>query len=352
MNINAVDLFCGVGGLTYGLEKSGINVVAGIDIEEKCRFPYEQNNHSDFIQGDLKEISSKTIESLYPENTDIKVLAGCAPCQPFSSYSYRYKGTDASVNKLDLLDTFGRIVKDVLPDIVSMENVPQLSKEPIFEKFIATLDSLGYKTHWSIVFAPKYGVPQKRKRLVLLASRMGEINLISPLFDKDNYPTVRETISMLPHIDSGETCTTDPMHKSVKLSALNLKRIKQSVPGGTWRDWDDSLLLKAYKKKSGQSYTAVYGRMEWDKPAPTITTKFYGYGNGRFGHPEQNRALSYREGAMLQTFPKKYIFFDNQHPISTRELGVMIGNAVPVKLGTAIGKSILSKIYQKSEAVN
>ncbi|MBS0951666.1 DNA cytosine methyltransferase [Lactiplantibacillus plantarum] len=348
MNINAVDLFCGVGGLTHGLEQTGINVVAGIDIEEKCRFPYEQNNHAKFIQGDLKEISSKTIEDLYPTNTDIKMLAGCAPCQPFSSYSYRYKGTDASINKLDLLDTFGRIVKDILPDIVSMENVPQLAKEPIFDKFIAMLDSLNYKIHWHIVFAPKYGVPQKRKRLVLLASRVAEVDLIPPIFDENNYPTVRETIGTLPHIKSGAICLTDSMHKSVKLSALNLRRIKQSVPGGTWHDWDDDLLLEAYKKKSGQSYTAVYGRMKWDEPAPTITTKFYGYGNGRFGHPEQNRALSYREGSMLQTFPQEYIFFDNKHPISTRELGVMIGNAVPVKLGAVIGKSILQRIGEST----
>ncbi|MGI1818553.1 DNA cytosine methyltransferase [Lactobacillus johnsonii] len=340
MKINAIDLFCGVGGLTAGLQKAGINVIAGIDIESKCKFPYEKNNNAKFINADLKKVKSIDIEKLYPKDTDIKVLAGCAPCQPFSSYSYRYRGSDVTKNKMDLLDTFSRIVKDIKPDIVSMENVPQLAKEPIFNDFVMTLKKLNYKVNWHIVYAPQYGVPQKRKRLVLLAGNT-DIDLVSPLFNKDNYPTVRDTIFKLPKIEAGATNKTDPMHRSPKLTKLNIKRIKQSKPGGTWHDWDEKLLLKAYRKKSGKSYTSVYGRMQWDEPAPTITTKFYGYGNGRFGHPEQNRAISFREGAMLQTFPENYLFFDEDHPISGKDLGIMIGNAVPVKLGEAIGKSIL-----------
>lgn len=308
MKINAIDLFCGIGGLTRGLQNADINVVAGIDIEENCRFPYTRNNNSKFIQGNLKEIPSSEINKLYPKDTDIKVLVGCAPCQPFSSYSYRYKGTDASINKMDLLDTFSRIIRDIHPDIVSMENVPQLAKEPIFYRFVKSLTELKYHVNWHIVFAPDYGVPQKRKRLVLLASKSQNIDLISPLYQKANYPTVRDAIGKFPTIKAGEKNDKDPMHHSPKLSPINLKRIKQSKPGGTWHDWDENLILKAYKKKSGKSYTSVYGRMEWDKPAPTITTKFYGYGNGRFGHPSQNRAISFREGATLQTFPKDYIF--------------------------------------------
>ena len=164
MKINAVDLFCGVGGLTAGLQSAGINVVAGIDIESKCKFPYEKNNNAKFIHADLKKVKSEFIDDLYPQDTDIKVLVGCAPCQPFSSYSYRYKGTDVTKNKMDLLDTFSRIVEDIEPDIVSMENVPQLAKEPIFKAFVNTLKKLEYKVNWHVVYAPKYGVPQKRKR--------------------------------------------------------------------------------------------------------------------------------------------------------------------------------------------
>lgn len=344
MKINAVDLFCGVGGLTAGLQSAGINVVAGIDIESKCKFPYEKNNNAKFIHADLKKVKSEFIDDLYPQDTDIKVLVGCAPCQPFSSYSYRYKGTDVTKNKMDLLDTFSRIVEDIEPDIVSMENVPQLAKEPIFKAFVNTLKKLEYKVNWHVVYAPKYGVPQKRKRLVLLASQKLDLDIISPLFNADNYPTVRQTIADLPKIKAGEIDDHDKMHHSPKLNKINLERIKQSKPGGTWHDWDDKLILKAYRKKSGKSYTSVYGRMKWDEPAPTITTKFYGYGNGRFGHPEQNRAISFREGAMLQTFPKDYCFFDDDHPISGKDLGIMIGNAVPVKLGEVIGQSILKGI--------
>ncbi|MCO6524351.1 MAG: DNA cytosine methyltransferase [Candidatus Schmidhempelia sp.] len=344
MKINAIDLFCGVGGLTHGLQKAGINVVAGIDIEAKCKYPYEHNNNAKFIATDLKKVSADFINSLYPQDTDIKILVGCAPCQPFSSYSYRYKGSDNSKNKMDLLRYFGKLVKAIKPDIVSMENVPQLTKEPIFNEFIDLLNKEKYHVNWEIVYAPNYGVPQKRKRLVLLASKNTDIKLIPPTNNKSNYPTVRKTIGKLEPIEAGESSNKDSMHRAVKLNELNLKRIRQSKPGGTWNDWDKELLPKAYTRKSGQSYTSVYGRMNWDEPSPTITTKFYGFGNGRFGHPEQDRAISYREGAMLQTFPRNYKFFDNKHPISFHDLGIMIGNAVPVKLGTAIGKSILKEI--------
>ena len=124
------------------------------------------------------------------------------------------------------------------------------------------------------------------------------------------------------------------------MSEINLKRIRSSIPGGTWKDWSDDLQLSCHKKKTGRSYGAVYGRMKWDEPSPTITTQFYGYGNGRFGHPEQHRALSFREGALLQSFAANYKFVENESAFNRRELGVHIGNAVPVELGRAIGISI------------
>ncbi|GAA5395738.1 DNA cytosine methyltransferase [Streptococcus uberis] len=349
MKINAIDLFCGVGGLTCGVQQAGINVVAGYDIDERSQFAYEYNNKAKFILKDVKEIESEEINELYPKDTEIKILMGCAPCQPFSTYSHKYKRNENTIKKMDLLDYFGKQVNFVKPDIVSMENVPQMEKEPVFKKFLINLRENGYKIDYKVIYAPDYGVPQKRKRLLLLASKFGDISLLEPQFSKENYLTLRDTISNLPRLSAGETNSNDPLHRSRKLSELNMRRIKQSKPGGTWKDWDESLLLEAYKKKSGQSFGSVYGRLEWDKPANTITTQFTGIGNGRFGHPEQNRALSLREGAMLQTFPIDYLFTEpdlgGNYPIA--QVALQIGNAVPPKLGEVIGKSIIRHVQEE-----
>ena len=346
MKINAVDLFCGVGGLTCGVQQAGINVIAGYDIDPRSQFAYEFNNNAKFILKDVKKIDSKEITNLFPDDTDIKVLMGCAPCQPFSTYSHKYKNNENTLQKMDLLDYFGQQVQYVQPDIVSMENVPQMVNEKVFDKFIQILNDNNYLIDYKVVFAPDYGVPQKRKRLLLLASKLGEIKLIPAQFNKDNYPTLRDTIGNLPKLKAGDTDLNDPLHRSRNLSELNMKRIKQSKPGGTWRDWDEELLLEAYKKKSGASFGSVYGRLEWDKPANTITTQFPGIGNGRFGHPDQDRALSLREGAMLQTFPRDYLFtqleLGGNYPIA--QVALQIGNAVPPKLGEVIGNSILKHL--------
>lgn len=343
MEINAVDLFCGVGGLTYGIQQAGINVVAGFDFEESCQFAYEKNNNAKFVHKNIKELAEDELLSYYPENTDIKILIGCAPCQPFSAYSHRYKESESRKDKLDLLDYFGKQVQLVKPDIVSMENVPQLVHEDIFTRFVSLLKKEGYKVSWKIAFAPAYGIPQNRKRLLLLASKFGKIDFPEEL-PKESYPTLREAISKLPRLVAGETNSEDPLHRARKLSELNIDRIKSSRPGGTWRDWDEKLLPNCYKKKSGQSFSSVYGRLEWDKPSSTITTQFPGYGNGRFGHPEQDRALSLREGAILQSFPKNYQFVEDKNNYSMGKVAMQIGNAVPPKLGEVIGESIKKHI--------
>ena len=346
MKINAIDLFCGIGGLTYGVQKAGINVVAGFDFEASCQFAYEKNNNAIFVHRDIKELKDDELSSYFPEDTDIKVMIGCAPCQPFSAYSHRYKNSESKKEKMDLLDYFGKQMKLVKPDIVSMENVPQLVKEPIFERFLETLVNEGYYFEYKIAFAPAYGVPQNRKRLLLLASKFGEIHFEKEL-TQDDYPTVRDAISELPKIEAGEVDPSDFLHRSRKLSNLNLERIKSSKPGGTWRDWDESLLPNCYRKKTGATFGSVYGRLEWDKPSSTITTQFPGYGNGRFGHPEQDRALSLREGAILQSFPINYQFVENWGKVSSQKIAMQIGNAVPPKLGEAIGISILKHLNMR-----
>ena len=353
MPYNAVDLFCGIGGLTNGLEKAGINVIAGLDFELGCKYAYEQNNTAKFINADITKTESSEVDKLYPKD-GYKILAGCAPCQPFSKYTHRYRKDGYKDDKWRLLYYFGNIAKDISPDIIAMENVPELRNTKIFKDFVKQIKAMNYHVQYKVVYCPDYGIPQCRKRLILLASKFSSIEIMPPTHKKESYKTVREAIGNLPTLASGQTDPNDPMHTCTKLSPTNLERIKASKPGGTWRDWPDDLQLKCHKKNSGQSYPSVYGRMNWDEPSPTITTQFYGYGNGRFGHPEQNRALSLREGAILQSFPADYKFIDPDGPINTRKLGIQIGNAVPVELGHVIGLSIIEHIkeYEKNGKKN
>jgi DNA (cytosine-5)-methyltransferase 1 len=342
---SAVDLFCGIGGLTHGLIKAGIPVNAGIDIDESCRFAYEINNRTRFMNTDIRNVSPGEILKLFPEG-DIKILAGCAPCQPFSKHTQKIKNRQKD-EKWGLLYSFMDLIDAIHPEIVSMENVTQIVHQQVFKDFVIRLRSFGYDVFWKPVFCPDYGIPQTRKRLVLLASRLGEIKLIPETHSPDRYRTVRSAIGSLEPIKDGEASQRDPLHHSPRLSPINKKRIRRSSAGGTWRDWNKELLSPCHAKSSGRTYCSVYARMEWDKPAPTITTQFYGFGTGRFGHPEQDRALSIREGALLQTFPQSYKFFDRKSPLSIKSLGVHIGNAVPVRLGTVIGRSIIEHLRGK-----
>ncbi|MDR3211727.1 MAG: DNA cytosine methyltransferase [Planctomycetota bacterium] len=351
-----VDLFCGIGGLTHGLRLAGLNVVAGIDLDASCRYAYEHNNQNTrFVSADVSLLRPEEVTALYPKNA-LRILVGCAPCQPFSKYTKRYRKGEQNGgrekdewqrdNKWKLLNSFADIARHVLPDIISMENVPELADEQVFADFLDILKQLGYKANYKVIYCPEYGVPQNRSRLVLLASRLGDLTLIEPLHKEKDYPTVRGSIGDLPRIAAGVNNQMDFLHTAARLSATNLRRIRSSVPSGTWHDWDDNLKLKCHKKSSGKSYISIYGRMCWDSPSPTITTQFYGYGNGRFGHPEQDRALTLREGALLQSFPPYYAFVDPEQEFNRRKIGGHIGNAVPVELGRAIGKSMLNHIAE------
>ena len=356
MKIKAVDLFCGIGGLTHGLKLAGIDVVAGFDIDPSCKYAYEENNDAVFAEGDVDNVSADTISEYYvgkdKDDDIIRVLVGCAPCQPFSKYTMRYRkkaelvSSEKNHAKWGLVESFAEKISLILPDVISMENVPELIGAEVFKGFVETLEAHEYHVSYSIAFCPDYGVPQNRKRLVLLASRLGEINLIEPEYTPDNYITVRRAIGKLPKIKAGEKHKKDALHFSARLSKMNLERIKASRRGGTWRDWEEHLLLECHKRSTGKTYASVYGRMDWDAPSPTITTQFYGYGNGRFGHPSQDRAISVREGAILQSFPPDYKLIEECVATRTRTLGTHIGNAVPVELGRAIGISIVNHILE------
>jgi len=345
---SAIDLFCGAGGLTRGLLNAGVNVVAGYDTDEMCRFPYEHNNPgTTFHEKSVTELTARDLARQYPKG-HAKILVGCAPCQTFSKYTQGLKNLRDP--KWTLLRDFGRLIRELKPDIVSMENVPELQRHKIFRDFLAILSDEGFHfaddpKKW-VVYCQDYGVPQHRRRLVIVASRLGPIELIPPTHRPDQYRRVADVLRALPILSAGEVCATDPLHRASLLSARNLQRIRISKPGGTWRDWPRKLRADCHKEESGQHYSSVYGRMEWDKPSPTITTQFYGFGNGRFGHPEQDRGISLREGAVLQSFPKRYQFVEPNADCPFKSVGKMIGNAVPVRLGGAIGKTITEHLAQ------
>lgn len=335
--ITGVDLFCGVGGLTHGLVRGGINVVAGADIDPNCRFPFEANNSATFLERDVGELTAEDVNRFYKPGT-LSLLAGCAPCQPFSSYSRSGRNQEYE-SQWPLVSAFGKLLRRVKPDLVTMENVPQLLDHGVFEEFVASLR--GYKTWWSVIECASLGIPQTRKRLVLLASRLGNKGLaIKP--DDTNVATVRSAIDGLPHLEAGECDSRDAMHAAPKLSPLNLKRIRASKPGGTWRDWPTELQATCHQRSSGATYPSVYGRMEWDRAGPTVTTQCFGYGNGRFGHPDQDRAITLREAAILQTFPRDYQFAPPGADIKFSRMGRLIGNAVPVRLGEVIAETLVA----------
>ena len=340
-SVCAVDLFCGAGGLTRGLEESGINVALGVDVDSVCEFPYTHNNGATFLQKSIEEVTADDFPSAF-HGASYRLVAGCAPCQPFSTYSRSRSRT--STVRWNLLDHFGRLVEEVKPQLVTMENVPMLKREQVFSDFVKTLRDEGFAVSATIVNCADYGVPQCRRRLVVLASTLGPIDLIPPTTAEARRPTVRDAIAGMPPIEAGEKSSTDALHRSSRLSSLNAQRIRASRPGGTWRDWDETLIAECHRKPEGRTYPSVYGRMDWDQPSPTMTTQYYGFGNGRFGHPQQDRAISLREGAILQSFPEDYRFVEPGEPISTKTIGRLVGNAVPVNLGRAIGSSLVRHV--------
>ncbi len=345
---SAIDLFCGAGGMTYGLAKAGIKVRAGIDIDKTCKFAYEANNDSKFLQEDITCLGPEKLSRLYPKRA-LKILVGCAPCQPFSKHTQKNKNRKND-EKWSLLYAFGKLIERVQPNIVSMENVPQIVKQKVFSDFVRTLEISKYHVYWKSIYCPDYGIPQARRRLVLLASKFGPVEIIPPTHSKKEYKTVQAAIGKLEPICDGGVSSKDPLHRSPRLSDLNKRRIKQSKPGGTWLDWEEGLRAACHTKDTGESYSAVYARMEWGKVSPTITTQSCFFGTGRFGHPSQDRAISMRESALLQTFPKTYKFIDPKKIFSYKKIGTHIGNAVPVRLGEVVGRSIkkhIKNFYEK-----
>lgn len=335
--IKAVDFFCSAGGVTCGFKQAGIDVLGGIDIDPACKSTYEKNNNTKYLCADVSALKKEMVSETFgiSKNQDDLIFVGCSPCQYYSNIK-----TDKSKSQGTrlLLADFQEFVDYYRPGYVFIENVPGLDKKPEspLGQFKMFLTNNGYVFDEAVVNAKYFGVPQNRRRYVLIANRLlKDIKL--PQEDRRNIKTVKEAIgdfTKFKPIQHGTKDLTPFMHSSALLSDINLNRIKNTPKDGGGRlDWKDHRLQPdCYLNHDG--HTDVYGRMAWNNPAPAITTRFVSYSNGRYGHPEQDRAISLREGATLQSFPEDYIF----HSKSQGIIAKMIGNAVPPKLARAIGE--------------
>jgi len=340
--IKAVDFFCSAGGVTCGFKQAGIEVLGGIDIDPACQITYEKNNNAKYLCKDVSSLPKKEVGQFFKirRNQRNLIFVGCSPCQYYSNI--KTDKTKSSGTQLLLAD-FQDFVDYYRPGYVFIENVPGLDKNPEsplgqFKDFLARN---GYVFDEAVLNAKYFGVPQNRRRYVLIATRLRNVILL-PKSNKKELKTVKQAIgdySKFPPIEAGNSDVSAYMHSTAKLEDINLLRI-QSTPsnGGGRLDWQDkNLQVDCYTRHSG--HTDVYGRMSWGKPSPTITTRFVSISNGRYGHPEQDRAISIREGATLQSFPENYVFYSN----SQGTIAKMIGNAVPPLLAKAIAEVFIKE---------
>lgn len=341
MSIKVFDFFSGCGGTSSGLQSAGFEIVFALDNDESAISTFRQNfPHASTELRNIEEVGPEILSSVIGSRKDPILFCGCAPCQPFSKQSTNKKDNDPRIN---LLLEFSKFVTYWLPEYVLIENVPGMQKiknSSPFEEFLGILEKNKYSFSYDVVPAYAYGVPQKRERLVLLASRLGKISLPKPTHGPSAdlpYSTVRDWISGLPYISAGEKCDKDPDHQAARLSDINIQRIKATPEGRGRESWPIDLWLECHKGHKGHS--DVYGRLHWDKPASGLTTKCISLSNGRFGHPIQDRAISLREAACLQTFPRNYKFYG-----SLQSKAKQVGNAVPPLMAKQLGEGIRSHL--------
>jgi len=341
----AIDFFCGGGGMTCGLRQAGINVVAGVDFDKDAKETYELNNPgSTFVLADINELKEEYFEEKFQltRNDDNLILIGCSPCQFYSIINTKKEKAKKSK---DLLLQFQRFIDYYNPGYVLVENVPGIitNKDTVLPEFISFLQRKGYNNIiQEIINMKNYGIPQNRRRFSLIATRLEE-NITLPQKD-ERVLTLIDCLGQangFSEINAGHKDTTDFAHSTSALSPKNLERLLITPKnGGTRMAWKDiqRLQLDCYRGKDDR-FRDVYGRLFWDKPSSTITTKFIKISNGRFAHPDENRGLSIREGATIQSFPKEYIFKTNSIGIAAK----LIGNAVPPEYARRLGK-IINKV--------
>lgn len=348
--IKVFDFFSGCGGASKGFQNAGMEIVFAIDNDPDADKTFKKNfPNSHFLLKDIKDLTTSDLQSYIDNCKGNPILfSGCAPCQPFTKQNTKRKDKD---KRKKLLNEFKRFVEHFKPEYVFVENVPGLQnildEEGPFKEFLTTLSKLEYHTLYDVIAAKYYGVPQKRSRLILIASRLGKIEFCSathgPNTKNTKYATVRNWIGDLPPIKAGETDPADTNHRAASLSPTNLERIMALSEGEDRRNWPDHLILVCHSNDY-TGHTDVYGRMSWDEPASGLTTRCISLSNGRFGHPEQNRAISVREAACLQTFPRDFIFYG-----SLNSMARQIGNALPVILAEHFGKNFIKHFKTYTE---
>lgn len=322
-NNTAIDIFSGAGGLSQGLKQAGFDVRAAIESNEVFAESYKLN-HSDtsLSISDIKDVDpQKLLEELLLEPGELDLLAGCPPCQGFSTIGTRNRG-EINDPRNELVFEIVRFAKVFQPKTIMMENVPVLASDSRLAEVVKELESLGYSVDVKVLNMIHYGVPQTRKRMILLASRIGSIEVKTEERESEQVVTVRDTIGSLPSVES----SNDALHNYQTRRSDHINTLISLVPvnGGSRTDLPKKYHLECHAKTSG--FKDVYGRMAWDQPAPTITCGCISPSKGRFLHPQENRAITLREAALLQTFPVDY-----QFSFASGRSGVatMIGNALP-----------------------
>ncbi|WP_295979969.1 DNA cytosine methyltransferase [uncultured Akkermansia sp.] len=339
--LKAIDFFCGGGGMTCGLRQAGIDVLAGVDNNLKCRETYERNNApAKFIGENITELPLNYFTNHFGIQPwdDSLILVGCSPCQ---YYSIINTDKNKALLSRNLLMDFLGFVRQYMPGYVLVENVPGIltKKDTVWHDFKFAMRKLGYYFDYHILDLSYYGVPQSRKRFSFIASRLDHNVTLPP---PDNRQAVLKDFigekNGFPAVPAGYRDNSDFNHTVAALSDVTLERLRHTRhDGGSRSDWANipHLQLKCFVGRD-DCFIDTFGRMRWDKPASTITTRFTSVSNGRFAHPDEDRGISLREGATLQTFPKNYVFVTS----SMTEMAKMIGNAVPPEYARRLGETI------------
>lgn len=341
----AVEIFSGGGGLAVGLREAGFYTVAAVEVEPHAAATFKANHPTvQVFRQDVRTVTGAMLAPLTGGKVD--VLAACPPCQGFSSLTSKWRKED---ERNSLVSEVGRFADELRPGAIMMENVPGLAKKgrPLFDGLLEHLESLGYETNWSILQVADYGVPQSRRRLVMLAGLGFSIPMPEATHSrtgddgKPKWRTVRDAISGMdepvtfPVAKERGGAQAFDWHVVRQLSPANVERLKLSRPGGNWEDFPEDLRVPCHRN-GYKGFSNVYGRMVWDEPSGTVTAGCTTLSKGRFGHPERDRTISLREAALLQTFPPDYRF---ETPHFERACEI-VGNALPCVFAEAIARQV------------